>query len=142
METPAAGGQGSFDSISPELLQEKPLLLQTKGEELEEERFRRRRGAHNLSPRLLFPPLQPGGDALHLKRLREAPPPKQMQVGGGGARILLKSLLFSGNKKEEKKKVGRKLPAERVEKERWSQRFTGDGRDDTVSHCELTVMSL
>lgn len=143
METPAAGGRGSFDNITPEQPQKRPLLLQEKGgeEEEEEERARRRRqrGAHSLPPRLLFPPLQPGRGALPFKKLREAPPPRQMEGGGGRARTLLKCLVFSGNKKEQKKKGGRTLPAERVKKETLSQRFT-DVRAEVSDLDSSTVL--
>ncbi|XP_035764217.1 protein-methionine sulfoxide oxidase mical3b isoform X4 [Neolamprologus brichardi] len=131
METPAASGRGSFDNITPELPQNRPLLLQEKGEGSEEDpgtfrrkrRTTRRREAHSLPPRLLFPPLQPGGRALLFKMLREAPPPGEMELGGVGARNLLKTV-FSGNKNEQKKKGGGTLPAERVKEKTASQRFT------------------
>ncbi|CAI5636726.1 unnamed protein product [Oreochromis niloticus] len=145
METPAASGRGSFDNITPELPQNRPLLLQEKGEGSEEDpgTFRRRRRtrqreAHSLPPRLLFPPLQPGGRALLFKMLREAPPPGQMELGGVGARNLLKTV-FSGNKNEEKKKGGRTLPAERVKEKTASQRFT-DVRAEVSDLDSSTVL--
>uniref|UniRef100_A0AAZ1XAU4 Uncharacterized protein n=1 Tax=Oreochromis aureus TaxID=47969 RepID=A0AAZ1XAU4_OREAU len=145
METPAASGRDSFDNITPELPQNRPLLLQEKGEGSEEDpgtfrrrRRTRRREAHSLPPRLLFPPLQPGGRALLFKMLREAPPPGQMELGGVGARNLLKTV-FSGNKNEEKKKGGRTLPAERVKEKTASHRFT-DVRAEVSDLDSSTVL--
>ncbi|XP_065325528.1 protein-methionine sulfoxide oxidase mical3b isoform X8 [Pelmatolapia mariae] len=146
METPAASGRGSFDNITPELPQNRPLLLQEKGEGSEEDpgtfrrrrRRTRRREAHSLPPRLLFPPLQPGGRALLFKMLREAPPPGQMELGGVGARNLLKTV-FSGNKNEQKKKGGGTLPAERAKEKTTSQRFT-DVRAEVSDLDSSTVL--
>ena len=135
---PAAGGRGSFDDITPELPQKKPLLLLEGGEESEDQEVgsewsesmrkrRRHREACSLPPRLLPPPLQTGGGALllGLKGLREAPPPGQMESGGGGARALWKTV-FPGNWKEQKKR-GRTLPAEQLKKGAANQRrVTGD----------------
>ncbi|XP_039904269.1 protein-methionine sulfoxide oxidase mical3b isoform X4 [Simochromis diagramma] len=146
METPAASGRGSFDNITPELPQNRPLLLQEKGEGSEEDpgtfrrkrRTTRRREAHSLPPRLLFPPLQPGGRALLFKMLREAPPPGEMELGGVGARNLLKTV-FSGNKNEQKKKGGGTLPAERAKEKTASQRFT-DVRAEVSDLDSSTVL--
>uniref|UniRef100_A0AAX7W445 BMERB domain-containing protein n=2 Tax=Astatotilapia calliptera TaxID=8154 RepID=A0AAX7W445_ASTCA len=146
METPAASGRGSFDNITPELPQNRPLLLQEKGEGSEEDpgtfrrkrRTTRRRDAHSLPPRLLFPPLQPGGRALLFKMLREAPPPGEMELGGVGARNLLKTV-FSGNKNEQKKKGGGTLPAERAKEKTASQRFT-DVRAEVSDLDSSTVL--
>lgn len=127
-----AGGQGSFDDISPELPQKKPLLLQVRGEELEEEVSgpteeavgvrRRIRGAHSLPPHLLIPTLQGRGIPPQLKGLREAPTLRQVEVEGGGAKALWRAV-FSGNRRE-KKKWGRTLPpgAEMVNKDAANQR--------------------
>ncbi|XP_076731795.1 protein-methionine sulfoxide oxidase mical3b isoform X7 [Maylandia zebra] len=146
METPTASGRGSFDNITPELPQNRPLLLQEKGEGSEEDpgtfrrkrRTTRRREAHSLPPRLLFPPLQPGGRALLFKMLREAPPPGEMELGGVGARNLLKTV-FSGNKNEQKKKGGGTLPAERAKEKTASQRFT-DVRAEVSDLDSSTVL--
>ncbi|XP_013766599.1 protein-methionine sulfoxide oxidase mical3b-like [Pundamilia nyererei] len=146
METPAASGRGSFDNITPELPQNRPLLLQEKGEGSEEDpgtfrrkrRTKRRREAHSLPPRLLFPPLQPGGRALLFKMLREAPPPGEMELGGVGARNLLKTV-FSGNKNEQKRKGGGTLPAERAKEKTASQRFT-DVRAEVSDLDSSTVL--
>ncbi|KAM6895662.1 protein-methionine sulfoxide oxidase mical3b [Xenentodon cancila] len=83
----AGRGRGSFENISPELLQKK-----------------------------LSDDQEGGGGALllHLKGLREAPPSGQVDLARGGARALWKSV-FSGNQKEQKKT--RTLPAEKPKKE-------------------------
>ncbi|XP_041833409.1 protein-methionine sulfoxide oxidase mical3a-like isoform X2 [Melanotaenia boesemani] len=123
---PAAGGRGSFDDISPELPQRKPLLPQDRREESdnqevgsEEEvsngmrRGRRwNRGVGSLPPCLL-PPLQArsGGFLLHLKGLREPSTSEQVEVGGGRARGLWKAV-FPPTRKEQKKR-DRTLPDER-----------------------------
>lgn len=133
------GGRGPFDDINPELPKKKPLLLQERGAEPDNDRGdseetdsggvrcgRRHRGAHSLPPRLLLPHLQGGALFLQLKGLREAPPPRQVEVEGGGARALWRAV-FSGNRKEKKKKRGGTLPAERVKKDTANQRrATGD----------------
>ncbi|XP_043964969.1 protein-methionine sulfoxide oxidase mical3b-like isoform X4 [Gambusia affinis] len=113
MET-AAGGRGSFDDITPELPQKKPLLQQEdRGAEPEEESGGMRRRSHREPLSTL--PLLPGGGALFLlKKLREAPPPGQVELGGGGARGLLKAVL-PGNRKEQKRRGGT-LPAEKLKR--------------------------
>ncbi|XP_051248611.1 protein-methionine sulfoxide oxidase mical3b isoform X2 [Dicentrarchus labrax] len=129
-------GRGSFDDISPELPQQKPLPLQGRGAEPKEEeeeegaRSRRRhRGAHSLPPRLLFPPMQggPGALLLQLKGLREAPPTRQVEVEEGGARAMWRAV-FSGNRKEKKKK-----------KKKWSQTLPpGAERKDAANQRRAT----
>ncbi|XP_069001544.1 protein-methionine sulfoxide oxidase mical3b isoform X2 [Embiotoca jacksoni] len=140
----AAGGRGSFDDITPELPQKKPLLLQDteagseeggagpdeEGHKGARTRRRRHKGDHSLPTHLLFPPLQAGGGAIlhQLKGLREAPLPGQVEVGEGGARGLWQSV-FSGNRK---KKRGETLPVLRVKTETANQRATdmiGEGSD-------------
>ncbi len=120
----------------------KPLLLQVRGAEPEEEGEsseevwrRRHRGARSLPPCFLSP-LQGGAGAFlpHLKGLREASAPGLGEVEGGGARALWKAM-FSGNKKE--KRWSRTLPpgAERVRKEATHQR-RASGDDVTNRYAE------
>ncbi|XP_027899055.1 protein-methionine sulfoxide oxidase mical3a-like isoform X2 [Xiphophorus couchianus] len=133
---PTAGGRGSFDDITPELPQKKPLLQQEdRGAEPEEEEsggVRRRSQRDGPHPTL---PLLPGGGALflHLKKLREAPPPYQVELGGGGARGLLKAVL-PGNRKEKKRRGGT-LPAEKF------RRLPANHSRNTVAGEESTLES-
>ncbi|XP_014898847.1 protein-methionine sulfoxide oxidase mical3a-like isoform X10 [Poecilia latipinna] len=134
---PTAGGRGSFDDITPELPQKKPLLQQEdRGAEPEEEEESGgvKRQSHRDSPPPTLP-LLPGGGALllHLKKLREAPPPGQVELGGGGARGLLKAVL-PGNRKEQKRRGGT-LPAEK------SRRLPTNHSRDTVAGEESTLES-
>ncbi|XP_035536387.1 protein-methionine sulfoxide oxidase mical3b [Morone saxatilis] len=140
-------GRGSFDDISPELPQQKPLLLQGRGAEPEEEEEeeaaksrRRHRGAHSLPPRLLFPPLQggPGALLLQLKGLREAPPTRQVEVEEGGARAMWRAM-FSGNRKEKKKKKkwSQTLPPGAERKDAANQRRATDGRRGLTEESDL-----
>uniref|UniRef100_A0AAQ5XP17 BMERB domain-containing protein n=1 Tax=Amphiprion ocellaris TaxID=80972 RepID=A0AAQ5XP17_AMPOC len=150
--TPAAGGRGSFDDITPELPQKKPLLLRDReagsddeGVESEEEaeseglRRKRHKGAGSLAPHLLLPPLHTGGGALflQLKGLAEAPPPRQVGEGGGRARALLKAV-FSG--KEPKKKRSGTLPGERARRETTNQRRLPDVRGEESDLDSTTVL--
>ncbi|XP_016520695.1 protein-methionine sulfoxide oxidase mical3a-like isoform X11 [Poecilia formosa] len=134
---PTAGGRGSFDDITPELPQKKPLLQQedrgAEPEEEEESGGMKRRSHRDSPPPTL--PLVPGGGALllHLKKLREAPPPGQVELGGGGARGLLKAVL-PGNRKEQKRRGGT-LPAEK------SRRLPTNHSRDTVAGEESTLES-
>ncbi|XP_023206214.1 protein-methionine sulfoxide oxidase mical3a-like isoform X3 [Xiphophorus maculatus] len=133
---PTAGGRGSFDDITPELPQKKPLLQQEdRGAEPEEEEsggVRRRSQRDGPHPTL---PLLPGGGALflHLKKLREAPPPYQVELGGGGARGLLKAVL-PGNRKEKKRRGGT-LPAEKF------RRLPANHSRNTVAGEQSTLES-
>lgn len=127
------GGRGSFDDITPELPQKRPLP-QLKAEDQEAglkedvsdggKGGRKPRGAQSLPPHLL-PLLQIGGgtNRLHLTGQREAPPPGQVEVGGGGARALWKAM-FPGNGKVKKCEA---LPAEMLKRKTTNQmRATGD----------------
>lgn len=136
---PTAGGRGSFDDITPELPQKKPLLQQEgRGAEPEEEEsggVRRRSQRDGPHPTL---PLLPGSGALflHLKKLREAPPPYQVELGGGGARGLLKAVL-PGNRKEKKRRGGT-LPAEKLR--RLPANHSRNTGDDAIRKNDVTVM--
>ncbi|XP_016520688.1 protein-methionine sulfoxide oxidase mical3b-like isoform X5 [Poecilia formosa] len=135
---PTAGGRGSFDDITPELPQKKPLLQQedrgAEPEEEEESGGMKRRSHRDSPPPTL--PLVPGGGALllHLKKLREAPPPGQVELGGGGARGLLKAVL-PGNRKEQKRRGGT-LPAEK------SRRLPTNHSRDTGEESTLESSTL
>uniref|UniRef100_A0A087XBX3 F-actin monooxygenase n=1 Tax=Poecilia formosa TaxID=48698 RepID=A0A087XBX3_POEFO len=135
---PTAGGRGSFDDITPELPQKKPLLQQedrgAEPEEEEESGGMKRRSHRDSPPPTL--PLVPGGGALllHLKKLREAPPPGQVELGGGGARGLLKAVL-PGNRKEQKRRGGT-LPAEKSR--RLPTNHSRDTGDDAIRKGDVT----
>ncbi|XP_036005283.1 protein-methionine sulfoxide oxidase mical3a [Fundulus heteroclitus] len=84
---PTAGGRGSFDDITPELPQKKPLLKE-EHEEVESE-----------------------------EKVREAPPPGQVEFSGGGARSLWKAALPGSEKEQKRRgrtlpaEKPRRLPA-------------------------------
>lgn len=124
----AGVGWGSFDDITPELPQKKPLPHQeAESEENKSDgnKMRRKpRGSHCLPPDLVTP-MQAGGGACQRMSEGEAPPPGQVEEGGGGARALWKAM-FPGNRKELKKRGGA-LPAERLRKKTSIQtRATGN----------------
>ncbi|MEQ2215333.1 hypothetical protein XENOCAPTIV_030808 [Xenoophorus captivus] len=142
---PTAGGQGSFDDITPELPQKKALLQQEDSKVQTEEEMsdgvmmrRRHREAQSLPPSLLLPS-GCGAFLLHLKeKLREAPPPGQVEFGEGGARGLLKAVI-PGNRKDQKRRGGT-LPAEKPRKLPANQRrVPGDDaiRNRVMSHLSM-----
>ncbi|XP_038152145.1 protein-methionine sulfoxide oxidase mical3b-like isoform X2 [Cyprinodon tularosa] len=116
---PTARGRSSFDDITPELPEKKPLLQQEEEEVSDSVRRRQRHREAQSLPSSLLPP--GGALLLHIKeKLREAPPPRQVEVSGGGARGLLKSVL-PGNMKDQKRRGGT-LPAERPRRPPANQR--------------------
>ncbi|XP_013881349.1 protein-methionine sulfoxide oxidase mical3a isoform X2 [Austrofundulus limnaeus] len=129
----AGVGRGSFDDITPELPQNKPLPHQkAESEENKSDgnKMRRPRGSHSL-PHHLLTPLQAGGGACqqHLTQ-REA------EMGGGGARALWKAL-FLGNRKELKKKGGA-LPTEGLRKKTANQsRATVTGEESDLDSATV-----